>query len=192
MHHVETAAQECARLAELPSTFALLQVTHLWAFGDVLGPPRELDSVSVALGVDLPPEAVAWWTEPSGSEHWVNMTRLPKNPVRWWWRSTNAHVWNHHITGPLLVWTEADGIDEAALGALKEGRGAASGHALPSDVQLAERLRDEQRISLAELASRTADFEERRWGRGRIDPLADALWRASFGYLDVLRAQRCD
>jgi hypothetical protein len=38
------------------------------------------------------------------------------------------------------------------------------------------------------LRARTRHYEERRWSPGKLDPLADALWRATDGYLDVYDA----
>lgn len=188
VHHVETAAEECQRIGALAPTFAPLRVSELWAFGEILGDPRELDEVSIALAVDLPSDAVAWATLPSGSEHWLSMTRLPKNPVRVWWRSVGTPIWNHRVVRPLRVWDLADGIDADALAALKEGRGATSGTPAPTHDELAVRLDDELRISLAELRARTSEYDDRRWGRGSVEPAADALWRATYGYLDVLSA----
>ncbi len=189
VHHVENAAQECARVATLAPSFAPLQVTQLWAVGDVLGPPRDLELVTVALGADLPPADVAWWTEPPGAEHWTNMTQLAKNPVRRWWRSIHAPVWNHRIIGPVLVWNAVEGIREEALAGLGEGLGASLGLPTPTTEELAVRMRDELALSLAALRLGTADYEARRWGRGTLEPTADALWRATDGYLDVLSAQ---
>ena len=33
-----------------------------------------------------------------------------------------------------------------------------------------------------------ATYEKRRWSPGKLEPVADALWRASEGYLDVINA----
>ena len=80
------------------------------------------------------------------------------------------------------------GVDESALEALREGRGWAAGLPEPGAPELTERLRAEAEISLAALQARTRDYEDRRWGRGRLEALADPLWRAADGYLDVLAA----
>ena len=40
----------------------------------------------------------------------------------------------------------------------------------------------------AELRSGTLEYDNRRWKPGKLEPVADALWRASDGYLDVLDA----
>src|SRR5438477_8865655 len=95
VHHVEALADSCAEMAGRLSSIVSLRVTQLWAVGDVLGPPRELEHVTVALCVDLPAEQVAWWTQPPGAQQWTYATRLSKNPILVWWRSAHAPVWNH-------------------------------------------------------------------------------------------------
>jgi hypothetical protein len=163
-----------------------LEVTQLWAVGDILGPQRDLDWVKVAICVDLPPDDVAWWSEPPGSQHWANATRLNKNPIGAWWRSAHAPVWNHRIVRPALVWDAVQGQRDDVLEALREGRGESVRTAAPTDAELAARLSDELAVSLKALTAATAEYDERRWSPGKLEPFADALWRASDGYLDVL------
>ena len=189
VHHVEAAAEQCARMTELPASMISLPVTALWAFGDVLGPPHELDRVSLALSVDLPVAEVPWLSQPHASEHWLNMTRLSKQPVHVCWRSSHAPVWNHRIVRPLLVWDEKTGLQDGALEALREGRGAGSGLAEPTAPELAGRVAEELAVSLASLRACTQEYEDRLWGPAKMGPVADALWRASAGYLDLLDAQ---
>jgi hypothetical protein len=54
---------------------------------------------------------------------------------------------------------------------------------------LASRLEAELSVSLRALESATAAYQERRFSPGRLEPLADALWHASAGYLDILAAR---
>ncbi len=166
-----------------------VRVTQLWAFGDVLGPKRDLETVSLALSLDLPAEDVAWLTQPPAAVHWLGMTRLSKNPVRVLWRSARAPVWNHRIVGPLLVWSATDGVIADAMNAVREGSGQAAGLAQPSAEELKVRLNDELAISLSTLRARTAGYEAKRWGHAKLEPTADALWLATDGYLDLLDAQ---
>ena len=191
-HHVELAAAECARLADLSAATMPVQVVQMWVFGDLLGDANgaaEIDQVDLALVLDLPASAVPWSTAPPAAEHWLRMTRLAKNPVRIWWRSAGAPVWNHRIVRPLLVWEQQTGLIEAALGALREGRGAAASPPAPTPEQLAERVADELAVSLAALQTCTAAYAERQFTPTKVGPTADALWRASEGYLDLLAAQ---
>jgi hypothetical protein len=188
MHHLESLAQTCADMATRPSSIFPLRVNQLWVVGDLLGPPRDLETVTVALCVDLPAEDVAWWSEPPGTQHWANATRLAKSPVLVWWRSVHAPVWNHRIERPALVWDNVDGVREDALAALRDGRGETVRLAAPDENVLRARLEDEMTVSLRALRACTRTYEERRWSPGKLEPFADALWRASDGYLDILDA----
>jgi hypothetical protein len=191
VHHVESLAQACADMATRPASIFPLRVTQMWAVGEILGPPREdLQHVTVALCVDLPPEAVAWCSQPPGAQHWANATRLANNPVLAWWRSAHAPVWNHCIDRPVQVWDEANGVDEEVLAALRDGRGQSLRPAAPAPQLLRARLDEELAVSLHALRACTRDYEDRRWSPGKLEPIADALWRAGDGYLDVLDAVR--
>jgi hypothetical protein len=171
-----------------PASIFPLRVTQLWAMGEILGPAQDVDLVVVALCVDLPPADVAWLTEPPGAQHWGNANRLPQNPIRVYWRSAHAPVWNHEIVRPALVWDDVDGVRQPVLDGLRDGAGEHFRTSAPAAHRLRERLADELAISRAELDRRTDGYEQRRWQPGKLDPVADALWRASRGYLDVLDA----
>lgn len=188
VHHLETLAETCADMATRPASIYTLRVTELWAFGDILGEPQDLEWVTVALGVDVPPEEVAWLTVPNGAEHWSNATRLSKNPVSPRWRSQHAPVWNHRITRPVLIWDLADGVRADALDALREGDSEPVRPPAPSEDEFRARIADEVRISLDTLRAATGTYADRRWAPGKIWPIADALWHASEGYLDLLDA----
>ncbi|GAA5180405.1 hypothetical protein GCM10023322_12630 [Rugosimonospora acidiphila] len=185
VHHVESLSQICADMATRPSSIFPLRVTQLWAVGDILGSIRELETVTVALCVDLPVDDVAWCSQPPGAQHWSNATRLATSPVLPWWRSAHAPVWNHRIDRPALVWDDVDGVRENTLVALREGHGDSVRIAAPTLADSRSRMQDELAVSLRSLRAHTRTYEERRWGPGKLEPLADALFRASDGYLDV-------
>jgi len=128
VHHLTDLAQECAKLAALPDGVRGLPVVGLWAFGDILGEPQEFDQLEVAIVVDLP--EVPWLSEPVGADHWANMTRMRKNPIRGLWRSALAPVWNHHIVRPAPVWTVEEGAAENALAAIGDGKGPLVEHTI--------------------------------------------------------------
>jgi hypothetical protein len=189
VHHVESLAQTCAEMATRPASIFPLRVTQLWAAGDILGPPHDdLEWVTVALCVDLPPDAVAWRGEPPGAQHWANATRLAKNPVVAFWRSAHAPVWNHFIDRPVLVWDQEDGVREEVVKALQEGRGETLRPAAPAPGELRARLEQELAVSLRAFRASVQDYDDRRWKPGKLEPVADRLWRSSDGYLDVLDA----
>jgi hypothetical protein len=184
VHHLSELAEKCDEIARLP--IYQLKVRRLWAVGDILGPAGDLDQVIVALAVDLPREDVPWLSEPSGAEHWANAARLPKNPIRPLWRSTHAPVWNHLIDRPALVWSAEDGVAEDTLAAVRDGRGEEVRTGAPDPADLHRRLQDELEISLDAMRRQTRVYEERRWSPGKLTPVADALWRVTDGYLDLL------
>ena len=176
-------------MTRLPASIRALPVTGLWAVGDILETPRDLDWVTVALVVDLPAREAPWFCSPRGAQHWAQATRLSKNPVVAWWRSAHAPVWNHRIVRPVLVWDLAGGLRQDALEAIRDVRGADLGQPAPQPQEFSARLADELAISAAELTARTADYEAKRWSRTPLERIADPLFEASLGYVDVLEAQ---
>ena len=188
VHHLEELARTCADMATRPATIFPLRVTGLWAFGDVLESQEDLDSLPVVLAVDLPVEDVAWLCSPAGAEHWSHAAGLSKNPVVAIWRSTRAPLWNHRVHRPLLIWDESGGLAVQSLAAVRGGTADPLRHPEPDPVELASRLEAELAVSLAALQSTTASYQQRRFAPGRLEPVADALWRASAGYLDILKA----
>jgi hypothetical protein len=196
VHHLEELAHICEDMAGRPATIFPLRVTALWTFGEVLAGRDDLDSVPVVLAVDLPVDDVAWLCSPPGAEHWSHATGLSKNPVVAIWRSTRAPLWNHRIREPLVIWDEhgvRDGSGAPALNeltALREGNAESLRLPEPAPGELASRLAAELGVSLRALESANAAYERRRFTPGKLEPVADALWRASAGYLDVLRATR--
>lgn len=160
--------------------------------GEVLATPRDVNVLTVALCLDLPVDEVAWWSEPRGTRHAAEATRLSKNPVHTWWRSAHAPVWNHRVDRPALVWDQIDGVAVDTVAAIREGSGESVRQPAPSRDQLRARLDDELDVSLRALRATTAAYDARRWSPGRLEPIADDLWRASDGYPDVLSAVRGD
>lgn len=188
VRHVEELAARCGELAGVPKSIHPLRVVQLWAAGDVLGEPRDLERVTVALVVDLPVDDVPWLGEPHGAEHWAYATRMAKNPIRSFWRSAHAPVWNHVVDRPALVWDAVDGTAEETLAALADGRGEQVRLPAPGADELRARLRDELAVSLRALRRHTRAYEDKRWSPGKLTTVSDALWRAGDGYLDVLDA----
>jgi len=191
VHHLEELAHSCADMAGRPTTIFPLRVTSLWGFGDVLDTQDDLDWLSIVLAVDLPAEDVAWYCPPAGAEHWSNATRMSKNPVAAMWRSTRAPLWNHHIRRPLLIWDESGTPEEstAILAALRHGTAEALRQPAPTPAELATRLEAEQAVSLQALQAATETYDQRRFTPGKLQPVADTLYQATAGYLDVLTAQ---
>lgn len=185
VHHLEQLAEACAAVAAGPPALRPLRVTALWAYGEVLGPPRDLEVVEVALAVDLPEAEVPWRSEPPGAQQFAHATRLVKVPVAAVWRSAQAQVWSALVVRPVLVWDERDGTREPVLAALRDGRGEEVRAPAPEPDALRDRMRREAAVSLAGLRAATAEYDERRWRPGKLEPVADRLWRAADGWLEV-------
>ena len=97
-------------------------------------------------------------------------------------------MWNHHIRRPLLIWDESKGIVVDALAALQDGTAETMRLPEPTPGEMQARLEAELATSHRALESAAANYELRRFSPGKLEPVADALWRASAGYLDVLGA----
>ena len=196
VHHLEELAHLCDDMAGRPATIFPLRVTALWTFGEVLTSQNDLDWLRVVLAVDLPIDDVAWLCFPAGAEHWSHATGLSKKPVAATWRSTRGPLWNHRILRPLLIWDEHGVWDESgdhevdALSALRDGTAQLLRLPEPTPEEIASRLEAELAVSRRALEFTTAAYEERRFSPGKLEPIADALWHASEGYLDVLGAAR--
>jgi hypothetical protein len=190
VHHLQELARACADMSGRSATIFPLRVTELWTFGEVLTSRDDLESLPVVLVVDRPVDEVAWLCLPAGAEHWSNATRLSQSPIVALWRSTRAPVWNHRISRPLLIWTESGGVATHALSALRVGNAEAMRLPEPTPQERTRRIEAELTVSLRALQRATAAYEQRRFSPGKLEPVADALWRAGAGYLDVLAATR--
>lgn len=187
VQHLTDLAEKCAERAGLPDSIRGLPVVELWAFGDILGTPRDLEWVSVAVAVDLP--EVPWLSLPQGAEHWSNATRMTQNPISGFWRSVHAPIWNHFIDRPAPIWSAGTGVAVETIDAIREGEANRFRLAEPSTQDVHKRLNDELAVSLRALREQTRTYDDRRWKPGKLTPVADALWRAADGYVDILDAQ---
>lgn len=169
-----------------PPEIYRVRVRQLWTFGEMLEPEHDLEWIPVALAVDLPVDEVAWLTEPNGAAHWANATRLSRNPFVVRWRSVHAPVWNHEIDRPVLFWDAEDGVRADVLDALRTG--AVVRPAEPSENDFEARIADELATSLAAVRRCAEAYTDKRWKPGKLEPVADALWLANVGYLDLLDA----
>lgn len=79
---------------------------------------------------------------------------------------------------------------EETLAALRQGRGDRVRLPAPTRDDLRAHLDEELTVSLRALRDVTRAYEDRRCSPGKLEPVAEALWRASDGYLDMLDAVR--
>jgi hypothetical protein len=164
----------------------MIPVVGLWVFGDLLGEPRDLDWVHVAIVVDLPADDVPWLDTPRGAQHWAQAMRL-REPFSPFYRSAARPVWNHHISRPALIW-DTDGVRDSTLAAISDGRGSDVRTDAPTPDDLRSQLESELATSLRSLRRTHRAYDDKRWRPGKLEPFADSLWRATDGYLDLLDA----
>jgi hypothetical protein len=81
-------------------------------------------------------------------------------------------------------------VAEETLAALRQGRGDRVRLPAPTPDDLHAHIDDELTVSLRALRDATRAYDDRRFSPGKLEPVADALWRASDGYLDMLDAVR--
>lgn len=174
VHHVEVAAKACAEMAALPASMVGLRVTQMWAPAEILGLPRDLEWVTVALSVDLAPGGCAVVERPGGGpgvggdDPAVEVPDPVPGAVRSWAGVEPSH--RPPAAGQGQQRWCARGRPNCPAG----GPSAAAGLTEPPPEQTEARLDDELRIGLAALRARTGEYEERRWGRGRLAVTADA------------------
>jgi hypothetical protein len=188
VHHLEALAETCTDMLTRSPDIYRIRVQQLWTFGEMLGAPTDIEWIPVALAIDLPPEDVPWLSEPVGTQHWANATRLNKNPFIARWRSLRAPIWNHDIERPVLFWDAENGPVQDALAALRDGDGERMRMPGPTEDELRGRIAAELAICLDSVRRCTATYTDRRWAPGKLTPVADALWQANVGYLDLLDA----
>src|SRR5262249_33379981 len=112
---LRTLAEACESVKNWPPEDPFL--LEAYVFGDVLEGADPLESVGVALVINLPPEDVPWGSSPHGTAWLADRLRLDKGGFAYWWRSHLSAVPNHHIRAPVRFWSQ-EGPDEAVLHAL--------------------------------------------------------------------------
>jgi hypothetical protein len=158
-----------------------------YVFGEVMQGPDELDSVDVALVLNLPANEVTWGSTPHGSAWLADRLRLSKGGYRYWWRSHEEPVWNHYIEGPVRFWSH-DGPDQAVLQALSERRSADLPKQVPSGDARRERTAAELDAALSHLREVHGSYWDRDWRRehrGYERYPEHELWEAVDSYLDL-------
>jgi hypothetical protein len=178
-------AQACESVKGWPTEDPFLLAAYV--FGDVLRGADPLECVEVVLVLNLPPQEVAWGSNPHGTEWLADRLRLSKGGFIYWWRSHLDPVANHHIRGPVRFWSHA-GPDEDVLEALAEHRFDDLPRVATSPDAMREKLAAELGAALSHLHAVHDSYWDRDWrrehrGGGRYPE--DELWEAVHGYLDL-------
>lgn len=162
----------------------------VYAFGPVVESQADIEVVQVAIVLNLPPDELTWYANPSSCISLANLLELGKAPVEWHWRPSAWPVSNHVIRRPVRIWSVA-GPDVAALDALDGGGAEPLRLPDPDDATANDQLAVELAASLAHLRRVEDSYWEWDWRRdhrGAGFHPEDHLWRAIHGYLDLLAA----
>ncbi|PRY12918.1 DUF7711 family protein [Kineococcus rhizosphaerae] len=190
---LEDVADRCAHVGRQPEGIIRLRVFQAWVFGPLLGPRTDdvddVDGVRVALVTNAREEDCAFGTRPPAAGQWLAASSLETKPVRLFFRSGQAPVWNHVVERPVRFWTREDGVDPEVLARIRAGEGSGLRPAAPTATELAGRLDAELAVSLAALRRTAVEYDEKRWSPGSPTKRADALADASLGYLSVRDAR---
>lgn len=181
-------ADACQSTTRLPLEEPFLREAYV--FGEVLDGADPIDSVSVALTLNLPPEEVPWCSQPSGTLWLVDSLRLDKGGFGYWWRSRHEPVCNHFIREPVRFWS-LDGPDEAVLEALCERRFDDLPRRAANSAEVRRRTEADLALALDRLRAVREKYWDRDWryehrGGGRYPE--HHLWEAVDGYLELLDA----
>ena len=177
-------AEECDRHARFWDEPLVIAA---YVYGEMLKGPEEIEFLQIALVLDLPPDEVTWWAEPTAAAAFAEVIGLGKVPVKWWWRPALWPVWNHEIRGPVRFWS-LDGPDDAVLEAIGQRQLGDLRRLVPTPAEELEQLEEELSASLVHLrkvADSYWDHEWRRDHRGLGVYPEHHLWRATKGYLDL-------
>ncbi|MEV0623237.1 hypothetical protein AB0I81_58675 [Nonomuraea sp. NPDC050404] len=182
-------AEACEQTRRVPVDEPFLREAYV--FGDLTAGADPVEVIEVAFVLNLPPEEVAWETQPPGTAWLVDFLRLDRGGVAYWWRSRGEPVGNHRIREPVRFWS-LDGVEKGVLDALAERRfGAVREVAAYGDGsgRTAAQVQEELRTALEHLRAVHGAYWERGWrrthrGRGRYPE--NHLWEAVAGYLDLL------
>ena len=170
-----------------------------YVYGDLVEGHAEFERVQLVITVDEPADAIPWMARPPHLEAAGAMVRFDRLALDLTWRSNSWPTWNHRIVGPVRIWSATDGLDEAALAALKDPDPSGLDRERPAnDEELLAQLYIEREVARRHFDNVLDQFYDRDW-RGRhknsqyVRP-EDHLWWAAAGYreLDNAISERTD
>lgn len=179
-------AEECERTKRIPADEPFLREAYV--FGDLLDGPDTVEVIEVVLVLNLPPEEVAWETQPPGTMWLVDFLRLDKGGIAYWWRSHRDPVANHRIRGPVRFWS-LEGVEKGVLEALRERRFEVARQAAGGGEPVVAQVEGDLGTALEHLRAVHEAYWDRRWRRehrGLARYPEHHLWEAVQGYLDLL------
>jgi hypothetical protein len=158
---------------------------ELWVAGPLLEPADEIDSGTVILMIDLPPDELPWLAVHPTAEWVGEQLRLGKRPMSWSYRPTVWPAWTCRNWQVARFWSAAGGLDHAVIDALRSG--AAADVVEPDRASLAEQLGVELGVSKAHLRSILERYWSQDWRRDNRHHTSpeDQLWRAAAAVTEI-------
>ncbi|OHV06614.1 hypothetical protein C1Y40_00249 [Mycobacterium talmoniae] len=166
-------------------------LTEMWVTGELLTFAETLERGAVVLVMDLPAEELPWLALHTTAEAIGHQLRLGKRPLHWCYRPRAWPVWTYQNRRVLRFWSAENGLDSAAIEALRSRRLEHLAVVEPSDDELATQLRTELAASRAHLGSVLEGYWDRDWRRrhkGYDESPQEHLWRAATAVAELLDA----
>ncbi|WP_181449391.1 DUF7711 family protein, partial [Nonomuraea aridisoli] len=179
-------ARACEQTRRVPVDEPFLREAYV--FGSLVDGADPVEPIEVVFVLNLPPEEVAWGTQPPGTAWLVDFLELDKGGVAYRWRSRHDPVANHRIREPVRFWSLA-GIDEAVLDALEGRRFELLRQGHPEARTERADVTEELRTALEHLRAVHEAYWDRKWRRehrGLSRHPEHHLWEAVHGYLELL------
>ena len=157
-------------------------VEELWVTGDLLGLADTVETGSVVVVLDVPPEEAPWLAINRAGEWAGEQLRLRKRPFLWCYRPLAWPVWNHRHRRLARYWSAGYGLDDSVIEALRARRLECLDVVEPTAGELTRQLHAELTVSRAHLRTVTERYWDRDWRRehkGYDESPEDHLWRAA-------------
>src|SRR5687768_7075470 len=108
--HLEEMAEVATESMRLRDSEIGWPLEEMWVTGELLGPADVVETATVVLVLDVPPDDMPWLAlNPTGE--WVGgRLRLGKRPFLWCYRPLAWPVWNHEHRRLVRFWSARDGL----------------------------------------------------------------------------------
>jgi hypothetical protein len=180
--HLRTVGEEAAdyhlRLDGSPIPWPL---AALWVGGELLDGPSELEETTIVLMLDEPTAEVSWLALNPAGEWIASRLRLPKLPIRWFYRPAAYPAWSHEVRRVVRFWS-AGQLDQDVIERLRDRRFDQLNIVQPTPAELAAQVATDLADSRRHLRRVLDGYWKRKWRgdhEGKGTGPEDHLWRAA-------------